>query len=246
PGRVQTVAGNLNTEGTGVNTVTYGTAVATAECSSLRSLTTSAPSSTSLSGQILCNSGTPSAVSYNSSQLQWTYQCRSTVDGTTASCTVSAHLNSAPSCTLKPVTELPFSECSIGSTGNIFNFHKYLSCLGVVAVKASCADAGCTQDAKRQELVSIAVRLRGIPLESDYQCQKSHTDTVKGVASWVCEAAEKAQMAGLISATNKQFRPLDTMTRSEAYSVLMKSICVHPDTTYLNWQTKVAQAAKDL
>ena len=62
----------------------------------------------------------------------------------------------------------------------------------------------------------------------------------------MCEAAEKAQIAGLISATNTKFRPLDTMTRAEAYSVLLKSICVHPDTTYLNWQTKVAQTAKEL
>ncbi len=245
PGRVQTNAGNTNTEATGVNTVTYGTPAATAECSALRSHTVPRPKSSSLGGLTLCKAGTPSAVSYSSSRLQWTYQCRSAVDGTTASCTVAAVLDSAPSCDLKPVNALPFDECSIENTSNMFNFHTYLSCLGVVPEKKSCTDAGCTQNAKRQELISIGVRLRGIPLESGYECQKSHTDTVKGVASWVCEAAEKAQTAGLISATNKQFRPLDTMTRSEAYSVLMKSICVHPETTYKNWQTEVAKAAKE-
>ncbi len=35
------------------------------------------------------------------------------------------------------------------------------------------------------------------------------------------------------------------MTRAEAYSVLMKSICVHPQTTQKNWQTEVAKAAKE-
>lgn len=244
-GRVQTVAGNLNTENTGSNTVTYGTAAATAECSSLRKFTTSTPKSTSLNGQTLCNRGTPSSVAYNSSGLKWTYQCRSTTDGTTTSCTVGALLDSAPTCALKSVDELPFDDCSIGSTSNMFNFHKYLSCLDIVPERESCTDAGCTQNAKRQELISIGVRLRGIPLESDYKCQKSHTDTVRGVSSWVCEAAEKAQIAGLISQTNTQFRPLDTMTRSEAYSVLMKSICIHPETTYKNWQTEVAKAAKE-
>ncbi len=244
-GRVQTVAGNLNTESTGSNSVTYGTAALTAECSALRKFTTSAPKTTSLSGQVLCAKGSSSSVTYNSSDLKWTYQCRSTSDSSTASCTVGALLDSAPTCALKSVDELPFDDCSIGNTSNMFNFHKYLSCLEVVPQKESCTDAGCTQNAKRQELISISIRLRGIPLDSDYDCQKSHTDTVRGVSSWVCEAAEKAQIAGLISATNRQFRPLDTMTRSEAYSVLMKSICIHPQTTYKNWQTEVAKAAKE-
>lgn len=126
----------------------------------------------------------------------------------------------------------------------MFYFYKYLDCLGI-AEKSSCTSSGCTQEAKRQELIYLGDRLRGIPLDDNYDCQGSHTDTERGVASWVCEAAEKAQIAGLISATNTKFRPLDTMTRVEAYSVLMKSICVHPETTYKNWQTEVAKAAKE-
>lgn len=59
----------------------------------------------------------------------------------------------------------------------------------------------------------------------------------------MCEVVEKAQTAELISATNKQFRPNDTMTRAEAYSVLLKSICIHPQTTSQNWQTEVAKTA---
>lgn len=126
----------------------------------------------------------------------------------------------------------------------MFYFYKYLDCLGI-AEKSYCTSAGCTQEAKRQELVYLADRLRGIPLDSDYECQSNHTDTERGVASWVCETAEKAQVAGLISESNTKFRPLDTMTRAEAYSVLMKSICIHPETTYRNWQTEVAKAAKE-
>lgn len=89
----------------------------------------------------------------------------------------------------------------------------------------------------------MAVRVREIPLESRYTCQRKHTDTTSG-SSWVCEVVEKAQVAGLISATNKQFRPLNTITRAEAYSILLKSICVHPETTQKNWQTEVAKTAK--
>jgi len=60
----------------------------------------------------------------------------------------------------------------------------------------------------------------------------------------VCEVVEKAQTAGLISTTNKQFRPLDAISRSEAYSILLKSICIHPVTTSQNWQKEVAKTAK--
>lgn len=126
----------------------------------------------------------------------------------------------------------------------MYNFQKYLSCLNVIPAKKSCADAGCTINAKRQELIYMAARMRGIPLdESTYDCQKNQNDTVKGVPSWVCEVAEKSQAAGLISSANKSFRPLDPMSRAEAYSVLMKTICVHPKTTDQNWQVEVARAA---
>ncbi len=108
--------------------------------------------------------------------------------------------------------------------------------------QSSCETAGCALNAKRQELAAVAIRIREIPLESGYKCQKKHTDT-SSAASWVCEVVEKAQTAGLISATNKQFRPNDTMTRAEAYSVLLKSICIHPQTTSQNWQTEVAKTA---
>jgi hypothetical protein len=126
----------------------------------------------------------------------------------------------------------------------MFYFYKYLDCLGI-AEKSYCTSSGCPQEAKRQELIYLGDRLRGIPLDGNYECQGSHTDTERGVGSWVCEAAEKAQIAGLISSTNTKFRPLDTMTRAEAYSVLMKSICVHPETDYKNWQTEVAKAARE-
>jgi len=234
--------------------VTYGTVSATAECSTtLTRFTTSRPISTSLNGQILCKTGTSSSVSYNSSNLKWTYQCRGT-DGSDVSCSVNAVLNAAPPensvCDADQeeieVLELPFGKCSLTNTSNLYYFYEYLDCLGI-AEKSSCNKSnGCPQEAKRQELVYIADQLRGIPLDDNYDCQGSYTDTERGVASWVCEAAEKAQIAELISTTNTKFRPLDTMTRAEAYSVLMKSICIHPDTDYRNWQTKVAQEAREL
>lgn len=247
PGRVQTNAGSLNNESTGTNTVTYGTITpptTTAECSDLRSFRVTNPRSNSLDDEDLCNRGNPTSVSYSTSREQWTYQCRGS-DGTSASCTVAAIIEEEPeTCEAK---ELPFNKCSITNTRNIYYFYEYLDCLGVAENSSCNRSYGCPQEAKRQELVYIADQLRGIPLdEKNYECQGNHTDTERGVEDWVCEAAEKAQIAELISTTNTKFRPKDTMTRAEAYSVLMKSICVHPDTDYRNWQTKVAQEAKEL
>jgi hypothetical protein len=212
----------------------------------LKTFSTPTPLKTSLDDEKLCKTGTATTVSYNSSYLKWTYTCRGSGDGSTSSCSVDAKLNAAPlpdTCTLKPVKELPFTTCKLNSS-SFLNDYRYLSCLGIMPVKKTCAEAGCEKNAPRQELVSAAVRLRGIPLEPEYICQKNHTDTVKDVPSWVCEVVEKAQTAGLISATNKQFNPLSTMSRSEAYLVIMKSVCIYPGSTSSNWQAEVAKTAK--
>lgn len=163
--------------------------------------------------------------------------------GTNATCTVGAVLGSA--CDLKPVDELPFDDCRIASGNNFFRYHTYLSCLNIVDEKGSCTDAKCTQNAPRQDLIYIASRIRGIPLDlsSDYRCENRYTDTVRGVAPWVCEVAEKANTADLITGNNRTFRPLDTMTRAEAFKVILGSICTYPTDTSSNWQTDVAKTA---
>ena len=100
---------------------------------------------------------------YSSSNLKWSYTCRGTNGGTNATCSVNATLNSAPpepTCDLKPVAILPLTSCNIGNSNGMFKFHTYLSCINVVQEKTSCTDAGCTENAKRQELIYIAARIR--------------------------------------------------------------------------------------
>lgn len=68
----------------------------------------------------------------------------------------------------------------MGSRNDMFSFHKYLSCLNVVSQKTSCKAAGCNDNAKRQEFIYIADRIRGIPLgDTEYKCQKLFNDTIK-------------------------------------------------------------------
>ncbi|MEI6710703.1 MAG: hypothetical protein WCK88_00005, partial [bacterium] len=272
PGRVQTVAGNLNTEGTGVNTVTYmslnsapitattnitpttGTqskTVTNGQCSYLKEFYTSNPTSKSLDEKTLCLKGSVVRVVYDPNQKEWEYTCRGENGGTNSVCSVglSKVMNSAPveenSCQLKEGAELPLDACVLGDTKNMFSFYSYLSCLNVVAKKASCKEAGCNDNAKRQEFIYIADRIRGIPLgDKGYTCRKLFNDTIKGVGTWVCEAAEKAQIAELISNKNTAFRPLETLTRAEAYAIALKSVCIQPLTESKNWQTNVINTAK--
>lgn len=157
-----------------MNTITYLVAPTkiNGQCSStLKTYSTPNPSKLSLSGQLLCTRGTKSTVSYNTSRREWTYTCSGTNGGTNATCTVGATFNSAPiepdsTCDLKTVATPPFASCTIKSGTDFFRFQSYLSCLNIVAKKKSCTEAGCTQNAPRQELIYIAARLRGIPLES--------------------------------------------------------------------------------
>ena len=132
-------------------------------------LTTNKPTASSLNGKTLCKQGTPSRVSYNSSKLEWNYQCRNTTDGSSVSCKVAAILESASVCTAEPV-ELDFDSCTLKTT-NAFTYYQYLTCLGITTTKKSCDQLGCSQEAKRQELINIAVPIRGIPMSDDYKCQ---------------------------------------------------------------------------
>jgi len=89
--------------------------------------------------------------------------------------------------------------------------------------------------------------MHGVSLVSGYTCLKFHTDTTGNlIPSYTCQVAEKAQAEKIISQTNKQFNPLKSVSRIEAYSVMMKSICVHPVTNALNWETKVIKKAMEL
>jgi len=58
--------------------------------------------------------------------------------------------------------------------------------------------------------------------------------------------AEKARKTGIISQTNKEFKALQSVSRIEAYSIMMKSICVHPITNGNNWKTEVIKKAIEL
>ena len=95
--------------------------------------------------------------------------------------------------------------------------------------------------------VSRSLDAGGILLDTNYACQKKHSDTsLTTVPAYACQVAEKAQKANIISPVNTEFKPLQTVSRAEAYSIFMKSACVHPVTTGENWITEIIKKAIEL
>jgi len=126
-------------------------------------------------------------------------------------------------------------------------FHHNLSCLGIIREQDNCDDADCTLTAPRRELIGIAVRLRGIPLVDDYQCQNLYAD-LAGEPDWSCQVIERARDYDIISPNRTHARPARVMTRAEAFAILMKSVCVdvegvdtmtYPEVMTLDWQKRV-------
>jgi len=101
--------------------------------------------------------------------------------------------------------------------------------------------------ATRLETVLLSLKMHGKSLVPNYTCLQLHTDT-SGVLvpNYTCQVAELARQEGLICQTNEQFDPLKSVSRIEAYSIMMRSICVHPVTTSFNWQKKVIEKAMEL
>lgn len=89
--------------------------------------------------------------------------------------------------------------------------------------------------------------IRGVSLSEYYACENRHSDTQgESVSESTCQIAEKAQDAGIISRSKTTFRPLDSVTRVEAYSMLMKSACVTIEKTNPDWRINVIEKAIEL
>jgi hypothetical protein len=73
----------------------------------------------------------------------------------------------------------------------------------------------------RQEVLGIALKLKGISLLDNYACRNYYLDTPEW---WVCRAAELSADNDIITRANLHFRPQDTLTLAEALGITIKSI----------------------
>ncbi|MEI6711620.1 MAG: S-layer homology domain-containing protein [bacterium] len=76
----------------------------------------------------------------------------------------------------------------------------------------------------RQEIVAIALKMKGVDLSKDYTCKKYFSDVTAD--DWVCRAVELAADNGIISKSNSKFRPTDFVTRAEALAMLSGVVCL--------------------
>ena len=76
----------------------------------------------------------------------------------------------------------------------------------------------------RQEIVAIALKMRGVELPQNYACKKYFSDVTAN--GWVCRAVELAADNGIISKTNNKFRATDSVTRAEALAMLSGVVCL--------------------
>ena len=76
----------------------------------------------------------------------------------------------------------------------------------------------------RQEVLGIALNLKGITLPATYGCRGYFSDA--GVAGewWVCRAAELSADADIVTRANTFFRPRATITLAEALGITIKSL----------------------
>jgi hypothetical protein len=73
----------------------------------------------------------------------------------------------------------------------------------------------------RQEVLGIALKLRGIDLPSWYTCRDFYRDTGEW---WVCRAAELSADYGIVTRANLYFRPRDVLTLAEALGITFKAL----------------------
>ncbi|MCB9806944.1 hypothetical protein H6768_03560 [Candidatus Peribacteria bacterium] len=73
----------------------------------------------------------------------------------------------------------------------------------------------------RQEVLGIALKLRGIALPDLYSCKNYYQDTYEW---WVCRAAELSADSGIITRANLHFRPHDSLTLGEALGITIKAL----------------------
>ncbi len=102
----------------------------------------------------------------------------------------------------------------------------------------------------RAELTGIALKIRGATLPEDYACKSYYSDVTTN--DWICRAVELSADAGLVSRERKTFDPGKDISKSEALSILMKSMGITIETgadrtgydaDVVQWQVNVLESA---
>ena len=156
---------------------------------------------------------------------------------------------------LLPLVLLCVMTASVYAT-NFLNYAEYLADKHVIVRQRPATNYSLDDRVLRQEVVGIAIRLTGlnfrtvasIALPDPYTCENTFIDVKQNVPnSWACRSVEIAAKNGIISSTNKEFRPEGEITRAEAIAMMLSAVKLMPKTdTTQTWQTTVMQTSKTL
>lgn len=102
----------------------------------------------------------------------------------------------------------------------------------------------------RQEVLGMALKLKGVDLPSGYTCRDFYRDTGEW---WVCRAAELSADYGIVTRANLYFRPRDVLTLAEALGITIKALDIPlsntPTTTIQgnmpDWQKRIFLTIKE-
>ena len=139
---------------------------------------------------------------------------------------------------------------------NTLNYAEYLADKRVIVRQRPETNYGLEDNVLRQEVVGIAIRLTGlnfrdvpfIALPDPYTCDNTFTDIKQNTPNtWVCRSVEIAAKYGIVSTSNKTFRPEEYITEAEAIAMILAAVKLTPAIDKDKpWQDSIMQTAFDL
>jgi len=102
----------------------------------------------------------------------------------------------------------------------------------------------------RQEVLGIALKLKGVTLPDAYVCRDFFRDTGEW---WVCRAAELSSDHDIVTRANLYFRPRSVLTLGEALGIVIKAQAIRLSTRSTNiisgslpdWQKRLILTIQD-
>jgi hypothetical protein len=148
-----------------------------------------------------------------------------------------------------------YKKCDIGFSIDTFSeFLDNVLCEGFVVGNAG--EYEMSREAARKEVVGIAVKMKRIEGKnislvqdlSEVHSTYSDVGTESDSAAWIAPVVATALKYGMVTSKRSVFEPERSVTRAEAFAMIMKSVCMLPvmENTSANWQENVyATAARN-
>ncbi len=140
-----------------------------------------------------------------------------------------------------------YRRCTPNKRANFAQFTDDIVCEGFIEKKSPLSAYQLEKKALRQDILSIAVNMR----REGYVYEKEYTRHFRDIGLpnqpvWLLPAVETGLKFGITSKSNMFFRPNDTITRAEAFAMVMKGVCMNPDIIdNALWQKRVFLIAKE-